>query len=234
MINKQVKIPSTNIGKGLFRNMKVNKMKFGTTHLGEIKLKNINADASIGTTTVKDVKMSLNLRFSIDLCVKINLIIKTFKKCVTLNLGTLHIPNVPVGDMKVNMNNVGMLIDEVSVDPLNVNVNPVRDVQADRLRARKMRLDNLDVPRDPFSLEGMDIDSMALKGMDVPAVYANFLKVDEISELNITIPEVTLPEINLSAHTGKIISTQDLKTDAIISRKSIGTGWGWGSCRSKC
>lgn len=228
MTDKQVRIPSTNIGRGLFRNVNVDRIQFGTTTIGEIKLKDIDADASVGTTKVKDVKMSLDLRFSARLCVKIYLIFKTFKKCITLNLGTLHIPEVPVGDMSVNMSKVKLLIDEVSVDPLNVKINEVRGVQADRLRASEMRLNNLKVPTNPFSLEGMDIDSMTLKDTDVPAVYADFLEVEGIHELRVTIPEVTLPELNLGAHAGKITSTQDLKTDARISRKSIGIGWGFG------
>ena len=228
MTNKQVRIPSTNIGGGLFRNMNVDRIQFGTTSIGEIKLKDIEADASVGTTTVKDVKMSLDLRFEMELCVDIDFWFFDWEECYELNLGTLHIPTVPVGNMLVNMSKVKMVIDEVSVDPLNVKINEVRGVHADRLRASEMRLNDLNVPTNPFSLEGMDIDSMTLKDMDVPAVYADFLEVEGIHELQITIPEVTLPEFNLDAHTGKITSTQDIKTDATISRKGLTFSFGLG------
>ncbi len=228
MTDKQVRIPSTNIGGGLFRNMKVDKIKFGTSSIGEIKLKDIDATASVGTTIVKDVKMSMDLRFVMELCLGIDFGIFDWEWCGTLNLGTLSFPTVPVGDMSVNMSNVKLLIDTVSVDPLNVNVNPVRGVQADRLRASEMRLNDLNVPTDPFSLEGIDIDSMTLKDMDVPAVYADFLEVEGIHELQITIPEVTLPKFNLGAHAGKITSTQDLKTEANISRETLPFSFGLG------
>jgi hypothetical protein len=228
MTDKQVSIPSTNIGGGIFKDMNVDRIQFGTTSIGEIKLKDIDATASVGTTRVKDVKMSLDLRFSIKACIRINLVIKKINWCTDrFSLGTLHIPEVPVGDMSVNMSNVKMLIDEVSVDPLNIKINPVRDVHADRLRAKEMRLNDLNVPSNPFSLDGMDIDNMTLKDMEVPAVYADFLEVEDVNELQVTIPKVTLPEINLKAHAGKITSTQDLKTDANISEKSIYNKWGW-------
>jgi hypothetical protein len=228
MTDKQVRIPSTNIGGGIFKDMNVDRIQFGTTSIGEIKLKDIDATASVGTTTVKDVKMSLDLRFVMELCLGIDFGIFDWEWCGTLNLGTLPFPEVPVGDMSVNMSNVKMLIDEVSVDPLNVKINAVRDVQAECLRASEIRLNDLNVPTDPFSLEGMDIDSMTLKDMDVPAVYADFLEVEGIHELQITIPEVTLPEFNLDAHVGKVTSTQDLKTDAEISKKSLPFSFGFG------
>ena len=228
MTEKQVRIPSTNIGGGLFRSMNVDRIRFGTTSIGEIKLKDIEADASVGTTTVKDVKMSLDLRFVMELCLDIDFWIFDWEWCGTLNLGTLHIPTVPVGNMLVNMSKVKMVIDEVSVDPLNVKINEARGVHADRLRVSEMRLNDLNVPTNPFSVEGMDIDSMTLKDMDVPAVYADFLEVEGIRELQVTIPEVTLPEFNLDAHTGKITSTHDLKTDATISRKGLPFSFGLG------
>jgi hypothetical protein len=222
MVNEQANIPAVNVERAAIDRIDVDQLKIGTTSIQEIALTNIDVNADVGSTSANDVSMSLDLDFSITIGVSIDLWLVDFEESYTFQLPSIHIPTVPVGELSISMDKVGILIEDIRVNNLALGVNPISSINATGAKANKIDLTDTKVPSNPFSLDGIEMEGLSLQELDVPAVHANLLDIGGVNELHINIPQITLPQISLAAASGKITSTHELKADAKISQKEVG------------
>jgi len=223
----KIKIPETSANKLTFRDLRISKIEPQLTRIQNIVLENFDANIKPSTVRLQDVKVGLALKFYLDYTIGICIDFWIDEVCFgwsgRASLGTLNIPKVGVHDMDLTMDKIPFHLDQITVGPMNATIQPITNFRLGApAEANGIKLQNMQVPADWFTLMGMGIGGMKTKNAKVSSVKSELTTVDNITNLRITVPRIELPEIQVQA-TAVGAESGAISTEAVIDEYC--TGW---------
>jgi len=230
-----IKVPETSANKFTFRDLKISKIEPKLTRIQNIVLESFDANIKPSIVRLQDVKVGLALEFYLDYTIGI---------CIWFfgehcwgwsdraSLGTLNIPKIGVHDMDLTMDKIPFHLNQISVGPMNATIQPIMNFNLGApAQANGIKLRNMQIPADWFTLMGIGLGGMITKNAKVSSVKSELATVDNITNLRITVPRIELPEIKIQASAAGAESGA-VSTQAVIDEYC--TGWfyfGFGKLR---
>ena len=214
-----IKVPETSANKLTFRDLKISKIEPKLTRIQSIVLEGFDANIKPSTVRLQDVKVGLDLEFYLDYTIGI---------CIWFfgehcwgwsdraSLGTINIPKIGVHDMDLTMDQIPFHLDQILIGPMNATIQPIMNFDLGQpAQANGIKLQNMQIPADWFTLMGIGIGGMSTKNVKVSSVKSELTTVDNIANLRITVPSIELPEIQINA-TAVGAESGAISTQAVI------------------
>lgn len=214
-----IKIPATAISDVAFGNLTIKNVVPGTTSIENIILESFDVNIKPSTVRLEGVSVGVSLVFYIYWEIGICIDYVVGSKCWTWDhrdrIGTLPLPAIGVPDIDLSMDKIPFHLNQIALGQMNATIKPIENFRLGKGHAYKIMLHDAEIPPDWFTLEGMGVGGMKAQNINLSKMTSKWVDVGSIPGIQISIPNVELPEIKIQA------SAVGAESGAVSARAAI-------------
>jgi hypothetical protein len=204
----------------------VGQLTLGPATIGRLVVRNAHFGMSAGRGELRNMRVTLTLRLSLEWRVSVDLLFDDFTRSGTWDLSD---PQVTLGFSNVTLPGLSSLtvdLDEMTAQNLTASTGPIAGLRLGAMVAEQMRATNATIPTADFQLAGLGLTKMRAEGISVPAASVEEVTIGRVSGGAVPIASLTVPNVTFpGAAIGDIRSTNvDVNAVAPTHRISAGGG----------
>lgn len=197
----KVNVPEVDIQRAGLATISVGQVGIGPLHIGQLVLENTDVTMSAGPAVLSNVRVTVTLRITLGWHIHIPLpIVDDIDVGDTIDVGSPSF-SMNVGDVTIpSLNDVRIRIPSLTAANAAVaTVNPLTNLNLGAATAEGIRVRDVTLPSQGFTLAGLTVDSVEGSAIGVPAASVGSATIDRVHGNPVTIPTVSLGGLTLPA-----------------------------------
>ena len=222
-LSRKVNIEKIDANSGSVGGIDIGKIELGDTSVDKLTLRGTNATINAGRAKMSNVRVNLELRFSLDWWIDIGI----YDRSGSESLGSLNF-NVNVGDIRVpSLEDIDLNIPAVTVNDVQASASPITNLTLDGATFQNAVVQDTSAPSDGFSLSGMSVGDFSLSSAQLPATTSRQATVQRFSpEGEVVLPGAQFGPIQVPSTSIDDVSSNNIMIDAVANRRGLSAGFG--------
>lgn len=218
-LGRQINISQLLVKSGLLRDLDIDKVILGQTHIDRLVLQGASALLHSANAFLKDVRISLELKITVDWFINL----AVFSDSGTENLGSIFF-NIPVGNIQIpSLSNIDLTIPTVTIENVSANITPIVNLDLNGGQFEKATATQTVIPSGGFQLNGLGLGNFTLSSLQVPGISTSEAKIQRFLPNNeIVLPGAQLSQLSVPSTTVNDIQSNNIAFDGVASRRGLG------------
>lgn len=204
----------------------VGQLTLGPVSIGRLIVRNVDFAMSMGRGQLRNLRVTVTLRLSLEWRVSVDLIVDDFTRSGTWDLKD---PRLSFGFGSVDLPGLTSLtvdLDELTAQNLTASTGPIANLNLGAIIAEQVRATNTTAPAAGFNLVGLGLGAARADGVAIPAITASEVTVGRVTGGNVPIQAMTIGDVAFpSAGAGEVRSS-NLDVNAVAPAHVISAGGG--------
>ena len=196
-------IAETDVAKASVQEIKVGEIKVGPVAIDKLVLSNVHLQTSTGTAQMRNVRLAIRLKFSLDWEIGIDISMPDgipdvhFSRSGTIDLGSLNL-GVGFGNLNLpGLANLSFDIPSLPVTNLQAVVGPIKNLNLGATIAQQIQARNLVAPTQGFQISGLSLTKVRAEGLALPEAVIDATTIGQLQGGSLPLTNLTIPNIGL-------------------------------------
>lgn len=222
-LSRKVNIAKIDADSGAVGAIDIGKVELGDTTVDKLTLQNTSATLSSGRALMSNVRVNLELQFTLDWWIDIGI----YDRSGSENMGSLNF-NVNVGDIRVpSLEEIDLNIPTVTVNDLQASMSPITNLPLDGATFKNAVVQDTAAPSAGFSLSGMSVGDFSLSSAQLPATTSRQATIQQFApEGEVVLPNAQLGPIQMPSTSINNVSSNNIMIDAVANRRGLSGNFG--------
>jgi len=226
-------IAETDVAKASVQEIKVGEIKVGPVAIDKLVLSNVHLQTSTGTAQMRNVRLAIRLKFSLDWEIGIDISMPDgipdvhFSRSGTIDFGSLNL-GVGFGNLNLpGLANLSFDIPSLPVTNLEAVVGPIKNLNLGATIAQQIQARNLVAPTQGFQISGLSLTKVRAEGLALPGAVIDATTIGQLQGgslplTNLTIPNIALPQATIPTVASDNINATSNPVTASLPTADIG------------
>jgi hypothetical protein len=217
-------VPDVGIERASVARVDIGQVAIGPMAVGQLVIRDAAVGIAAGRAEMRDVRLTLTLRFEVFWEVHIDLP-WPFDDIDVGDRGALGSMSIrfPARDAAIpGLRDIRLHIGQMTGRDVRVAADPISGLQLTAVTAEALRAADASAPVTGFTLSGLGLSSFALAGVGIPAAAVRSLVVRRATGAPITLPGLTLRGLSLPAAASNDISSAGLDIPFTTTAERLG------------
>jgi hypothetical protein len=210
-------IPDAQIDRLAIGQISIGHLNAGPVQIGRLVLNDTRTSVRTGVAAFRNLRVQLQLELTIrwEVRVDFGFLEKTWNGTIAIGKQT---PTIAVGDLALpGLQRLDLALASLSVDQKQAQVGPLRDLTLGGATAEQVRITDLVVPVQDFTISGLGVGGISLEGLGLPTASARATAIARLQGQALPLGTVTLPAVELpAAGAGQVVGA-GLDTTAVAN-----------------
>ena len=193
----------------------VGQLDAGPLRVGRLVVNDARTSVRTGVAAFRNlrVELQLELRLRWRVTVDLGFFDKTWDGSIDLGV---HKPVLAVGDLTLpGLQRLDLSLASVAVEDVRAEVGPLRDLTLGGVTAERVRIADLTVPLQDFTIDGLGLGGFSVEGLGVPAASAGGTTIAHLRGQALPLGTVVVPAVELPAASAGRVAAAGLDTTAV-------------------